>query len=64
MMKEMNISQYYLQRYCRLSSGQIQRLRHNQSVTTDTISRICEFFDCNVSDVMYFSKRPQKQALN
>lgn len=62
MMKEQNISQYHLVRYCRLSASQLQRLRHNQSVTTDTISRICELFDCDVSDVMYFSRQPDRRA--
>ncbi len=61
MMEEREISQYHLVRYCRLSSSQLQRLRHNQSVTTDTISRICELFDCEVSDVMYYSKQPEKR---
>ncbi len=60
MMEEANISQYQLVRYYRISASQVYRLRHDLTVTTDTISRICELFDCKVSDIMYFTNHPDK----
>ncbi len=53
-MKEKNISQYRLIKYFGLSSGQINRLRQNEYVSTHTIGVLCTILNCNVSDIMEF----------
>ncbi|HCD45289.1 MAG TPA: XRE family transcriptional regulator [Lachnoclostridium sp.] len=53
-MKKKNISQYYLIRYCKISAGQIGRLKKNSFVSTHTIDMLCEILDCNVEDVMKY----------
>lgn len=41
-----------------LSSRTLAKLSANESVTTDTLGRICEVLGCDISDIMCFSKEP------
>ena len=50
-MKKKNISQYYLIRYCNVSSSQIDRLKKNCYVSIHTIEKLCFLLQCNVEDV-------------
>ena len=53
-MKRQGISQYELLKKHNISSGQLDRLRKNESVTTFTINRLCTILMCNVEDIMEF----------
>ena len=53
-MKEKNISQYRLVKTYGFSSGQLNRLKQNQYVSTHTIGVLCTILDCSVSDIMEF----------
>ncbi len=53
-MKEKKISQYRLITQYGFSSGQINRLKKNQYVSTHTIGVLCTILDCSVSDIMEF----------
>lgn len=35
-----------------ISSGTIMKMLHNESVTTDSICRICDFFKCMPEEIM------------
>lgn len=50
-MKEKNISQYKLIKEYGFSTGQLDRLRKNESVSTNTLNFLCEILDCNLCDV-------------
>lgn len=53
-LKERNISQYRLIKHYGFSSGQLNRLKNNQYVSTHTIGVLCTILDCSVEDVMEF----------
>ncbi len=53
-MKEKKISQYRLITYYGFSRGQLNRLKHNECVSTNTIGILCTILNCTVSDIMEF----------
>ena len=55
-MKEKGISTYALINKHHISSSTINRLRHNQGVTTQMIDDLCTILDCNVEDIMTYEK--------
>ncbi|MBR1598135.1 MAG: helix-turn-helix domain-containing protein [Lachnospiraceae bacterium] len=55
-LKKKNISQYQLINVYGVSAGQLSRLRTNNHISTHTIERLCEILDCNVEDIVEYSK--------
>lgn len=55
-MKEKNISQYSLIKDFEFSTGTLDALRKNKSITLNTLNDICNILDCNVEDVIKFTK--------
>lgn len=55
-MKEKGISTYALINKHHISSSTINRLRHNQGVTTQMIDDLCTILDCNVEDIIKYEK--------
>ncbi|MCM1060208.1 MAG: helix-turn-helix transcriptional regulator [Eubacterium sp.] len=55
-MKARGISSYALINKHHISSSTINRLRHNQGVTTQMIDDLCTILDCNVEDVLKYEK--------
>ncbi len=53
-MKKKNISQYHLIKYCKVSAGQIGRLKKNNFVSTHTIDMLCKILDCQVEEIMEY----------
>ena len=53
-MKEKQVSQYRLITKYGFSSGQINRLKKNKYVSTNTIGVLCTILKCSVEDVMEF----------
>ncbi|WP_270279939.1 helix-turn-helix domain-containing protein [Vagococcus bubulae] len=51
LMIDKEIKQKDLKNGARLSSSTIQKLRNNENVTTDVLLRICNFLDCDLSDI-------------
>ena len=56
-MKEKGITTYTLINKYNISSSTINRLRHNQVVTTQLIDDLCTILDCNVEDIIKFEKQ-------
>ena len=50
-MKEKNISTYKLIKEYNLSTGQLDRLKKNMSVTTNTLNHLCKILDCRLEDI-------------
>lgn len=55
-MKEKGISTYALINKYHISSSTINRLRHNQGVTTQLIDDLCNILDCRVEDILKYEK--------
>ena len=56
-MKEKGITTYTLINKYNISSSTINRLRHNQGITTQLIDDLCTILDCNVEDIIKFEKQ-------
>jgi DNA-binding Xre family transcriptional regulator len=50
-MKKRNISQYKLIKDYGFSSGQLDRLRKNENVSTYTLDQLCSILDCRLEDI-------------
>ena len=65
MLKEKGISSYYLRNKCgynNLDSKTIHRLMNDDSVSTNTISALCNILNCDISDIIEFT--PDNQNLS
>lgn len=45
-----------------LSPATINKLRKNETVTTDTVSKICTYLDCQPQDILEFEPEPEKES--
>ena len=50
-LKTRGISQYKLIRQYGISTGQLDRLRKNENVSTYTLNALCEILDCDLSEI-------------
>ena len=55
-LKQKNISTYRLEHTFGLSKSFIYNLKHNKSITLNTLNRLCNMFDCEISDVIEYTK--------
>lgn len=55
-MKQKNISQYKLINEYDISPSILTRLKRNDSVSTNTIERLCNILGCNIADIMELKK--------
>ncbi len=53
-LKEKNISQYSLIKNYGVSTGTLDALRQNRSITLNTLNDLCNILDCNVQDIIKF----------
>lgn len=53
-MKEKGVSQYKLLKEYGFSSGQLDRIRKGESITTYTLNILCEILDCRVEDILEY----------
>ncbi len=50
-MKEKGISQYKLIKEYQISSGQLDRLRKNENVSSFTLNQLCKILKCRLEDI-------------
>lgn len=55
-MKKKGISQYKLIKDYKVSSGQLDRLRKNDNVSTFTLNQLCKILDCSLDDIVEYIK--------
>lgn len=55
-LKEKNISQYKLIKEYKISTGQLDRLRKNDNISSFTLNRLCEILDCRLEDIAEYKK--------
>lgn len=59
-MKERKISQYKLIQEYKISSGQLDRLRKNENVSTYTLNELCKILRCSLEDIAEYIDEPPK----
>ena len=50
------ISTYKLEHKFGMSKSLIHKLKHNQSITLNTLNQLCEMLDCDVTDIIEYVK--------
>ena len=55
-LKNKQISQYKLINTYGISSGQLDRLRKNDNVSTYTLNTLCSILDCKLEDIAEYIK--------
>ena len=55
-LRKKHITQYQLIREYNFSTGTLDALRKNKSITLNTLHDICEMLNCEISDVVIFKK--------
>lgn len=50
-MKDKSISQYDLYTKYNINRAQVYRLKHNMNVQTNTLDRLCNILQCDLSDI-------------
>lgn len=55
-LKQKNISQYSLIKEYGFSTGTLDALRKNRSITLNTLHDICRMLDCEITDIVEFTK--------
>ncbi len=53
-LKEKNISQYKLIKIYGISTGQLDRLRKNEHVSSYTLDKLCTILKCRLEDIAEF----------
>lgn len=56
-MKEKGISQYALIKKYKISTGQLDRLRKNENVSTHTLDLLCSILNCNLEDIAEYKEQ-------
>lgn len=51
------ITQYFLIKEYGFSTGTLDALRKNKSITLNTLHDICEMLDCDITDVVEFKMK-------
>ena len=54
------ISTYTLINKHHISSSTINRLRHNKHISTETIDKLCKALDCDIYDIIEYTKNEQE----
>lgn len=55
-MKEKDITQYKLIHVHHVSSGQLDRLRKNDNVSTYTLNQLCRILGCKLEDIAEYKE--------
>lgn len=53
-LKEKRISQYALIKTYKISTGQLDRLRKNENISTHTLDMLCKILNCRLEDIAEF----------
>lgn len=55
-MKAKGVSQYRLMKDYGFSSGQLDRLRKNDNISTYTLGRLCEVLNCSLEEIAEYKR--------
>ncbi|MBR3346275.1 MAG: helix-turn-helix transcriptional regulator [Solobacterium sp.] len=55
-LKENGWTTYRLRKERKIGDATVQRIKSNQSISTETINTICELCDCQPGDIMIYKR--------
>lgn len=55
-LKKKKITTYQLLKDYNISRGMLDNLKHNRSITMNTLNELCNILNCNVSDIIKYTK--------
>ena len=55
-MEKKGVSTYRLREECGIDSKTVRRLKANENIEMKTLDKICSFLDCNIEDIVEFTK--------
>lgn len=55
-LQEKGISTYKLEREYHMSKSTINKLKHNGSITLNTLNELCNTFECEIADIIEYSR--------
>lgn len=55
-LKSKGISTYKLEHQYGMSKSMIHKLKHNQSITLQTLNQLCNMLDCDITDIIEYTK--------
>ena len=55
-LKKKNITTYDLIHHYSMSRGMLDNLKHDRSITLHTLNDLCNTFECDISDIIEYSK--------
>ena len=55
-LKDRGITQYDLLNKYGMSRGMLDNLKHNRSITLNTLNDLCNMLDCNITDIIEYKK--------
>lgn len=56
MLKKKKITQYDLIEHYHMSRGMLDNIKHNRSITLNTLNDLCNKFDCDITDIVNYKK--------
>ena len=61
-LKDKNISQYDLIEHYHISRGTLDNLKHNRSITLNTLNDLCNKFKCDITDIIEYTTDEEKES--
>lgn len=55
-LKDKKITQYDLLNKYGMSRGMLDNLKHNRSITLNTLNDLCNMLDCDITDIIEYKK--------
>lgn len=55
-LEDKGITQYDLLNKYKMSRGMLDNLKHNRSITLNTLNDLCNMLDCNIADIIEYKK--------
>lgn len=55
-LEKKKITTYQLLKDYNISRGMLDNLKHNRSITMNTLNELCNILDCDVSDIIKYTK--------
>lgn len=55
-LKEKHITQYDLVTTYQMSRGMLDNLKHNRSITLNTLNDLCNMFGCDITDIIAYKR--------
>lgn len=55
-MKKKNVSQYALLNKYGISRGMLHNLKNDKNITLETLNKLCNILDCDITDIIKYTK--------